>query len=80
MPACTLEVLVPTRAAQPQMAPAARAITETPTGTRDDVMVCPLLRRPCKEIPKQPGFKTCLDCTVYKVWQIAESVDQRFWY
>ena len=53
-------------------------VTEAASGTGELVTLCPLLNKPCKEIPKQPGFKTCFDCTVYKVRQMSGSLDGHF--
>ncbi len=50
-------------------------VTEAAAGAGELVTLCPLLNRPCKEIPKQPGFRTCYDCTVYKVRRAAGSLD-----
>jgi hypothetical protein len=41
---------------------------------------CPLLERPCREIPKQPGFKTCSDCTVYRAWSTGPQLHGSFPY
>jgi len=76
----TAEVSPRTAVAEPQVTTRPTVPVQVLEEPDVDSTVCPLLNRPCREIPKQPGFKTCLDCTIYKVWHLADNVDQRFWY
>jgi hypothetical protein len=62
-----------------QVSPAPADVTDEAAGPEPAVL-CPFLDSPCKKVPKQPGFRTCVDCTIYKVWHTADRVDRRFWY
>jgi hypothetical protein len=66
------EASAPAAVSEPRLPPEPAAVIETRRAVPESTTLCPLLGRPCKEIPKQPGFKTCFDCTVYKVLQMAD--------